>query len=125
VPIGSCPQIRRAAEIVRWKSWKARWYYTHEFLPRLRDPEFAIRHVFGRYADQAISVAACESGDRDGDLSPSVTRAHNGQYLGMFQMGSYARSRYGHGDSVLEQVRAAWGYFRDSGKDWSPWSCKP
>ena len=81
--------------------------------------------MFGPYAWQAKRVAACESGDRDGDLSPHVVRATNGQYLGMFQMGSFARSTYGHSSHVLGQVRAAHRYFVDSGKDWSPWSCKP
>ena len=76
-----------------------------------------IRHVFGVYGDQAVRVAWCES------------RLHiwsrNGQYLGLFQMGSYARARYGHGWNAWVQSRAAYHYFRDSGRDWSPWSCKP
>jgi hypothetical protein len=105
--------------------WSARADATWRLVVKLRDPEAAIRHVFGRYADEAIAVAACESGDRDGDLSPSVVWARNGQYRGLFQMGSYARSRYGHGDSVLEQARAAYRYFVDSGRTWGPWSCKP
>jgi hypothetical protein len=80
--------------------------------------ERVIRAVFGpRYDDQAVAVASCESG-----LS---VWAKNGQYLGLFQMGSYARSRYGHGWNAWAQARAANHYFRDSGRDWSPWSCKP
>jgi hypothetical protein len=73
--------------------------------------------VFGPYCSQAISVSRCESGHN--------TWATNGQYLGLFQMGSFARSRYGHGSSAWTQARAAYRYFVDSGKDWSPWSCKP
>ena len=65
----------------------------------------------------ALTVARCESGH---SMTP---RAHNGQYLGMFQMGSYARSRYGHGDTPLEQARAAHAYWQDDG--WSPWQCSP
>jgi hypothetical protein len=97
---------RRATE--RWR------------VQRLQDPATAILHVFGAvYGPQALRVASCESG---WSMTP---RAQNGQYLGMFQMGSFARSRYGHGDTPLVQARAAYAYFVASGKDWSPWSCKP
>lgn len=77
----------------------------------------AIRQVFGRHSDDAIRVARCESGLH--------VWARNGQYLGLFQMGSYARSTYGHSNSALGQARAAFRYFIDSGRDWSPWTCKP
>lgn len=82
-----------------------------------RTPQGAIRHVFGRYAEQALAVAWCES-------RYSVT-ASNGQYLGLFQMGDFARSRYGHGPDSLTQARAAFAYFAASGYDWSPWACRP
>lgn len=86
--------------------------------PSRSGSERVIRAVFGaRYDDQAVAVARCESG-----LS---VWAKNGQYLGLFQMGSYARARYGHGNNAWVQARAAYHYFRDSGRDWSPWSCKP
>ena len=49
--------------------------------------------VFGRYCSQALAVARCESG-----WSYSLY-ASNGQYQGMFQMGSSERSRYGHGSN--------------------------
>ena len=74
--------------------------------------------VFGpRYGPQALRVARCESG--------YSTRAQNGQYLGIFQMGSSERRIYGHGASAYAQARAAHRYFVASGRDWSPWSCKP
>jgi hypothetical protein len=76
----------------------------------------AIRFVFGSYADQAIRVASCESG-----LSVNAT---NGQYLGLFQMGDYARGRYGHGPTAIEQAKSAYAYFVASGRDWSPWECR-
>lgn len=82
-----------------------------------RSPEKAICHVFGSYCRQALQVARCESGHR--------TRAQNGQYLGLFQMGSSERRLFGHGETALEQARAAYRYFVRSGRDWSPWSCKP
>lgn len=79
----------------------------------------AICHYFGTYCEQAMEVTACESGH-----TWSVW-AKNGQYLGMFQMGSHERAKYGHGNNVWAQAKAAWAYFVDSGKDWSPWQCKP
>ena len=82
-----------------------------------RSPEKAICHVFGSYCRQALQVARCESGVQ--------TTAQNGQYLGLFQMGSTERRTFGHGESAVEQAQAAYRYFVRSGRDWSPWSCKP
>ena len=79
-------------------------------------PRRAICGVFGQYCQQAISVAWCES-----RLSPA---ARNGQYLGLFQMGSSERRLFGHGRSPYEQAVAAHRYFVHSGQDWSPWSCR-
>lgn len=84
---------------------------------QLREPRKAICYVFGAYCSQALRVAACES-------RYHIT-ARNGQYLGLFQMGFSERSKYGHGYTALEQAHAAYQYFVASGKDWSPWSCKP
>jgi hypothetical protein len=82
-----------------------------------RSPRKAICHVFGAYCAQALRVARCESG--------YSVDAHNGQYLGLFQMGTSERQLFGHGETALEQARAAYRYFVRSGRDWSPWSCKP
>lgn len=79
-------------------------------------PRKAICSVFGSRCDEAISIAWCES-----RLS---TAAQNGQYLGLFQMGSYERSLFGHGRSAHAQAKAAHRYFVRSGRDWSPWSCR-
>lgn len=79
----------------------------------------AVSLVFGRYAGQAMRVVRCETG---GTFS---VYARNGQYLGLFQMGSWERATYGHGWTPLAQARAAWRYFVASGRDWSPWTCKP
>jgi hypothetical protein len=81
-------------------------------------PRVAICNVFGRhYCDQALSVSWCES--------RHSTTAANGQYIGLFQMGSNERRTYGHGDTAHQQAVAAHHYFVLSGRDWSPWSCKP
>jgi hypothetical protein len=77
----------------------------------------AICGVFGPYCSQALRVSWCES--------RWSTSATNGQYLGLFQMGSYARSRYGHGSDAWTQAQAAFRYFADSGYGWGPWSCRP
>jgi hypothetical protein len=81
-------------------------------------PKVAICDVFGRrYCGQALSVSWCES--------RHSTSAQNGQYLGLFQMGSYERQLFGHGRTARQQALAAHRYFVRSGRDWSPWSCKP
>jgi hypothetical protein len=79
-------------------------------------PRKAICAVFGRYCDQALDVAWCESRFQ--------TTARNGQYLGLFQMGSNERRLFGHGATAYEQARAAHRYFVLSGRDWSPWGCR-
>jgi hypothetical protein len=84
---------------------------------RAATPSSVICKVFGGYCQQALAVARCESGLQ--------TTATNGQYLGLFQMGSSERQLYGHGPTVRAQVIAAHRYFVASGRDWSPWSCKP
>lgn len=76
-----------------------------------------ICQVFGSRCREALNVAWCESRYR--------TWAQNGQYLGLFQMGESERATYGHGSTALEQARAAYRYFSATGKDWSPWTCKP
>jgi hypothetical protein len=79
-------------------------------------PRLAICEVFGPYCRQALAVAWCESGHQ--------TTARNGQYLGLFQMGTYARQLAGHGDTAYEQAMAAFRLFLKTGRDWSPWSCR-
>ena len=79
-------------------------------------PKAAICTVFGDDCREAVAVAWCES-----RLRPT---AQNGQYLGLFQMGSYERQLFGHGSSAREQAVAAHRYFVRSGRDWSPWSCR-
>jgi hypothetical protein len=79
-------------------------------------PRKAICDVFGSYCEEAVAVAWCES-----RLSPA---AQNGQYLGLFQMGSQERSLFGHGSTAHDQAQAAHRYFVRSGRDWSPWACR-
>jgi hypothetical protein len=67
--------------------------------------------------DAAWQVAGCETGYT---YSPW---AQNGQYLGLFQMGSWERNTFGHGNNVWDQARAAHRYYRVSG--WGPWECQP
>jgi hypothetical protein len=79
-------------------------------------PRAAICEVFENDCQAAIAVAWCES--------HLQTTAQNGQYLGLFQMGSYERRLFGHGPSAHAQAVAAHRYFVRSGRDWSPWSCR-
>lgn len=80
-------------------------------------PQTVICRIFGPYCGEALRVSGCESHFR--------TDAQNGQYLGLFQMGTTERRIFGHGSSAEEQAKAAHRYFIASGRDWSPWSCKP
>lgn len=84
---------------------------------KVETPQHVICRVFGSYCGEALRVADCESGFH--------TDAENGQYLGLFQMGYEERRLFGHGPSAERQARAAYRYFVASGRDWSPWSCKP
>lgn len=121
----------------RWKTrypekWKGRcaykryivnvWRVEARRLTRLlhafeMDARKAICYVFDSYCGQALAVAWCES-----RFSPNAT---NGQYRGLFQMGRNERLLFGHGSRAIEQSFAAHRYFVRSGRDWSPWSCKP
>jgi hypothetical protein len=85
--------------------------------PASLSPKAAICDAFDGYCGEAVQVAWCES--------RLHTTAQNGEYRGLFQMGSYARRLYGHGPTAHEQAVAAHRYFISSGRDWSPWSCKP
>ena len=80
-------------------------------------PATVICRIFGAHCQEALAVSRCESGLR--------TDAQNGQYLGLFQMGSNERRIYGHGSTATVQATAAHRYFIDSGSNWGPWSCKP
>jgi hypothetical protein len=102
------------------KHWKSLAAEEWKIAKKYKDPYTAIHYVFGRYGDDAWEVAKCEGG------SPvPFVYAQNGQYLGEFQMGSGERSRYGHSHTALGQAVAAYRYFVASGRDWSPWECKP
>ncbi len=80
-------------------------------------PRSVVCRVFGEHCQEAVAVSSCESGLR--------TDAQNGQYLGLFQMGSSERRIFGHGPTAVAQATAAHRYFLASGSDWGPWSCKP
>jgi hypothetical protein len=84
---------------------------------RATAPEAVICRVFGEHCRDAVAVARCES--------RLQTWARNGQYIGLFQLGASERLLFGHGESAESQARAAHRYFVASGRDWSPWSCKP
>jgi hypothetical protein len=79
----------------------------------------SVRIVARRYGfdpEGMLRVARCESNLR--------RTATNGQYLGLFQLGSFARARYLDGswtDSYANALAAA-RYAREAG-GWGPWSC--
>ena len=84
---------------------------------RSASPAVAICKVFGSHCGEALRVSRCESGLR--------IDARNGEYLGLFQMGSKERRLFGHGPTAIEQVKAAHRYYVASGRSWRAWSCKP
>jgi hypothetical protein len=63
-----------------------------------------------------LRIARCESNlDR---------HATNGQYLGLFQLGDFARGRYLHGawtDSYANALAAA--RYAHEAHGWGPWTC--
>ncbi len=77
----------------------------------------AVRHYWHSPLERrkAFDVVSCETGGRYN------TTARNGQYLGLWQMGSWARARFGHGSSAMAQTRAAHRYWLESG--WRGWAC--
>lgn len=117
--IKGCAYAKWVAELWRKRTNRVKTRYAEHlaWMKLMESPTQAIKHVFGEYYTEALAVARCESG-----LS---VWASNGQYLGLFQMGSSERSLYGHGYTPLAQAQAAYRYFIDSGRDWSPWQCKP
>lgn len=76
------------------------------------------------YGRQALVVASLEGGKYHW-YRGTCNQAVNGQYRGCFQLGSSERNEYGNGPGVWQQARAAYKYWKKSGRDWSPWSCKP
>jgi hypothetical protein len=74
----------------------------------------AVCHFFkGNLCATAMAIVKCETG------GTYTTWSANGQYLGIFQMGSSERRKYGHGNNVWAQSRAAYAYFQDAG--FHPW----
>jgi hypothetical protein len=107
-------RLARSERAIAWirKTLRAREAKRLAALP----PRKAICAVFGSHCSQALNVAWCESRFQ--------TNARNGQYLGLFQMGSSERRLFGHGSTAHEQSVAAHKYFVLSGRDWSPWGCR-
>jgi hypothetical protein len=106
---------RAARSNRRAERWAHRELVRVLALERMRtrlDPRRAICAVF-HPCDKALQVAWCES--------RFSIYARNGQYLGLFQFGEYARSTYGFGWTALAQARAAHAYYMDAG--WAPWEC--
>lgn len=133
--ISHSPTIRGAAlyhspGYLRWiqRKWNRRRLHAYKLAHRPRpmyrtlsntsgSVQTVICQVFGPYCSQALAVARCESGF-------SIT-AVNGIYYGLFQLGATERATYGEGRTALGETQAAYRYFVASGRDWSPWSCKP
>ena len=73
---------------------------------------------------QAVAVSGCETG-----YTYSIW-SKNGQYLGLFQMGTKERERWGFGNDPWEQALNAFKMFKwtsthEPGDPWHRWSCRP
>lgn len=80
----------------------------------------AVCHYFsGNLCWQAMSVVKCETG---GTYSVWAGYGKH-QFLGLFQMGSKERAKYGHGNNAWAQAQAAKRYYDDGG--WGHWQCIP
>ena len=73
----------------------------------------AVCYYFGTNCPTAMQIVKCETG------GTYVPWASNGQYHGIFQMGSHERATYGDGNNVWAQAKAAHKYFMDAG--FGPW----
>ncbi len=75
-------------------------------------------------APTAKRLADCESTASDPSPHPNNgVWAGNGEYLGLFQMGSSERAAhgtYGRGSAPIVQARAGYSLYRSRG--WQPWS---
>lgn len=123
-----CNNGRKSWTKTKWHCYTVRWlerenYETRAKIAATLSPESAICLVFGSFCSEALRVSYCETG---GTYS---IYARNGQYLGLFQMGNYARSTYGHSYTAIGQARSAYAYFiqdyKENGYYWGPWECKP
>jgi hypothetical protein len=80
--------------------------------PAQRSARSAIIRVWGANAALGLRISWCES--------RWLTWEENGQYRGLFQMGSRERQIYGDSATAAGQAAAALRYFRRSGT--APWA---
>lgn len=87
--------------------------------PTLDPISSKIKEVFGKYADQAIEIAKCES-----SLNPSAV-GDGGRSIGLFQI--HKGWQRIENDRFLFDLdlntRIAHKIFTDSGSSWKLWSC--
>lgn len=66
-----------------------------------------------RYRSEAYQVAGCETG------GTYDTHAQSGDYLGLWQQGTWQRTKFGFGWTALAQARSAWRAFKNNGFCWT------
>ena len=86
---------------------------------RIEDQQMSARvvicKVFKNYCAEALRVSWCES--------KHYVWAANGQYRGLFQMGSWERARTGTARAPGRSLGRHGATSSPRGKDWSPWAC--
>jgi hypothetical protein len=124
-----------AATVIVFVLWTPMWAKAH-YQPGTHNAVHAIQAAWCGKANrecwqgnEAISVAKCEAAQFWTWGIPHLARGPRDEYgnrrLSMFQMGTRERRLYGHGPDPWSQAFAAHRYYVASGRDWSPWECKP
>jgi hypothetical protein len=86
----------------------------------------AIQLNFGSHWRDAVDVSHCEAGAFQWQVRGRPWTSANGQYKGLFQMGDWARDKFGHGPGPWAQAKAAAKNFRSNGSRWGgQWGCSP
>lgn len=112
--IGATAQIANAKQDWHLGKWEPGY---HNVVNAIYYEFCGHKYRYCNHGDEAYRVSDCETGH-----TFSVW-ASNGQYLGIFQMGSNERRKYGYGVSPWDQAKGAHNYYLRAG--WAPWECKP
>jgi hypothetical protein len=87
-----------------------------------------IRAVFGPYANQALTIAACESGFNPSARNPRpVGRAHAAGVFQILDTSTWYTTSYRGASpyNASANIHAAYEIFHRDGNSWREWACRP
>jgi transglycosylase-like protein with SLT domain len=87
-----------------------------------------IRAVFGRYSNQALAIAQCESGLNPNARNPRpVGGAHAAGVFQILDTSTWYTTSYRHASpyNASANIRAAYEIFHRDGNSWREWACRP